>query len=218
MKLSLVIASVLIIIGIVLHFLPSLNQSLFVNINSVFPDAKFWMAITTLGDGAVAGCIFYLLFRKYSDVLAKGLVSALAGLATSEGLKRLFAIPRPEHTTDFGNSFHFLTESMAATNYSMPSGHVITVFLVGAFLFKHLKLNLAFKVALVILLSMIAISRIALGVHWPADVLVGAGLGIVLAVGCVYLPITINSGWKKVATHILYLPFLLYGIFKFLLV
>lgn len=213
-RLSLVVVALFVIVGVFLHFLPSLNKWLFVFINSIFPNPNFWLAITTLGDGAVAGCLFYLLFRKRNDVLAKGLIGAVIGLAASEGLKRLFAIFRPEHTIGFGD-FHLLADSMAATNYSMPSGHVITALLLGTFLFQYLKLNVVVKVVLVIILLLIAVSRIALGVHWPADVFVGAGLGIIIAVMCGLLPMTIKNGWQKLTVHILYLPFLLYGIFKY---
>lgn len=213
-RLSLVVAALFVIVGVLLHFLPSVNKWLFVFINSIYPNSNFWLAITTLGDGAVAGCLFYLLFRKRSDVLAKGLIGAVIGLAVSEGLKRLFAISRPEHAIGFGN-FHLLADSMAVTNYSMPSGHVITAFLLGTFLFQYLKLNVLVKVVLVILLLAIAVSRIALGVHWPADVFVGAGLGIIIAVMCSLLPMTIKNRSQKLTVHIFYLPFLLYGIFKY---
>ena len=213
-RLSLVVAVLFVIIGVLLHFLSPLNKWLFIYVNSIFPNTNFWLAITTLGDGAVAGCLFYLLFRKRSDVLARGLIGAVVGLAASEGFKRLFAVSRPEHTMGFGD-FNLLTDSMAATNYSMPSGHVITAFLLGAFLFQYLKLSVVVKVILIVILLLIAVSRIALGVHWPADVFVGAGLGIFIAIVCNVLPMIIKAGWQELIVHALYLPFLLYGFYKY---
>ncbi len=216
MKLSFIVAVTLIFAGAFLHWLSSLNHSVFLFINSLFPNANFWKAITTLGDGAFAGCIFYLIFRKQTDLLAKGLIGAMLGLAASEGLKRLFAIPRPEHSSDFESSFHLLTESMAATNYSMPSGHIVTAFLLGTFLLRYLRLNVFGQLVLVALMATIAVSRIALGVHWPADVFVGAGLGILIAVMCGRLPIVVCSQRCIVTTHILYFPFALYAVYKYI--
>lgn len=207
MKLSLVAAVVLIVSGVALFFLPEVNQSLFLYLNSLFPNRIFWTVITTLGDGAFAGCLFYIVFRKRNDLLAKGVIGALVGMATSHGLKRLFGITRPEYTEGFKDSFHFLAESMTVTNYSMPSGHTITAFLLGIFVLFNKKLNQVGKAALLLLMIAVGLSRIALGVHWPADVLVGAGLGIAIAIWCNLLRIEISNKKAIVAVHLLYLIF-----------
>lgn len=206
----------LIVLGSILHFIPIVNQALFLAINSLLPNTHLWMAITVLGDGAIAGCLFYLFFRKRGDLLLKGLIAAVLGLLTSQGLKKLFAAPRPEHTAGFEN-FHLLTESMAVTNFSMPSGHSLTAFLLGVFLLRYSALNLVGKMLVAVLMAVLGFSRIALGVHWPADVLVGAGLGIFVAVICGALPINIQNNRGVRAIHILYLPFALLIIYKYFL-
>ena len=206
-KLLLLFAVVLVCAGAALYFSPELNRSLFLSINAIFPNRWVWTAITTPGDGAVAGCLFYVLFRKHKDLLLKGLVGALVGTIASQGLKTLFAVARPEYTPDIHGQFHFLAESMAATNYSMPSGHTLTGFLLGIFIFCSVKLNLFGKIALVVAMVAIGISRIALGVHWPADVLVGAGLGIVIGLASFWLPVRVQSKWGLLAVHLLYFTF-----------
>ncbi|WP_331347124.1 phosphatase PAP2 family protein [Cellvibrio sp. UBA7661] len=215
MKLSLVAAVVLIIAGAALFFLPALNQSLFIYINSLFPHQLFWTAITTIGEGSVAGCIFYLLLRKNNDALLKGAIAAVAGLIVANGFKYLFAVPRPEHTASFDQPFHLLVEPMSVTSFSMPSGHTIAAFLLGTLLFHFLKLNLLGKIALGILLAAIGISRIALGVHWPADVLAGAGLGIFVASVSAGLPIHINNKKGIRVVHLLYLLFVVALVHKY---
>ncbi|MDO8342361.1 MAG: phosphatase PAP2 family protein [Cellvibrio sp.] len=217
MKLSLVVASVLIMLGAIFAIIPAANRIVFIEINSFFPNKNLWLAITTLGDGAVAGCVFYLLFRKSSDLLTKGLIGGVIAIIASQGLKSVFGILRPEHTAGFENNIQLLTESMQVTNFSMPSGHTITAFLLGALLFQYLKLNVMGKVFLAIVMITIATSRIALGVHWPADVLVGAGVGMFIAVGCAILTISIKNKWGTLAVHISYLPFVAALIHKYFL-
>ncbi|HSC66785.1 MAG TPA: phosphatase PAP2 family protein [Cellvibrio sp.] len=217
MKFSLAAAALLILVGLVLNSFPAQNQSLFFAINSLLPISSLWIAITTVGDGAVAGCLFYILFRRQTDLLVKGLIGGVLGLIASQGLKKLFAVPRPEHTLDFGGQFYLLTESMTATNYSMPSGHTVTAFLLGTLLLYFLKLNTVGRIVLVLVMIAIALSRVALGVHWPADVLVGAGLGIFIAVICISLPISVANKWARLATHILYVPFVAVLVYTYFL-
>lgn len=200
-------ATLLIISGALLFGFPEQNQSLFLYLNSLFPNRYFWTVITTLGDGAFAGCLFYIIFRKRNDLLVKGVIGALLGLAASHGLKRLFGVTRPEYTEDFKESFHFLAESMAITNYSMPSGHTITACMLGVFVLYSVKLTLIGKVAVVLLMAAVGLSRISLGVHWPADVLVGAGLGILIAILCSLLRIEMQNKKAIIAVHLTYLLF-----------
>lgn len=215
MKVSIVIACVCIFIGALLSYFTEINQSIFLFINSFLPIAPMWIAITTLGDGAVAGCIFYILLRKNNDALAKGLIAAVAGLLVIDGLKTFFGIPRPEHAADFSEPFHRLAADIAVTSFSMPSGHTAAAFLLGTLLFASLKLNLMGKMALGILMVAIGLSRIALGVHWPADVFAGAGLGMLIAAVCAALPIHIENRWGVLVVHLLYLAFVVSLVHKY---
>jgi undecaprenyl-diphosphatase len=66
--------------------------------------------------------------------------------------------------------------------YSCPSGHCMTA--TAAFL----PLGLAYPLlgyALVIAWSMLAWARLALGHHYPSDILIGAGLGAAVVVPCI---------------------------------
>lgn len=67
-------------------------------------------------------------------------------------------------------------------SFSMPSGHAITSFAVAAPLFylPRAFIALIWRLYPVILASLIAFSRLYLGVHYPTDVLAGAFLGTLL--------------------------------------
>jgi undecaprenyl-diphosphatase len=66
---------------------------------------------------------------------------------------------------------------------SMPSGHAISsfAFAMPLFLLTRSSLRLAWRLFPVVLASLIAFSRLYLGVHYPTDVLAGALLGILLS-------------------------------------
>jgi membrane-associated phospholipid phosphatase len=76
------------------------------------------------------------------------------------------------------SSFYLISEKL--TTYSFPSGHAATAFAilgsVGFYFRNNALLLFAFFLA-----SLIGLSRIMLGVHWPIDILVGAALGWVCA-------------------------------------
>jgi undecaprenyl-diphosphatase len=67
------------------------------------------------------------------------------------------------------------------TDPSFPSGHAAGAFAVAAFVALEARVHRAAKIALFIVAIGIALSRVALGVHFPSDVLAGATLGCVAA-------------------------------------
>ncbi len=69
----------------------------------------------------------------------------------------------------------------APTDPSFPSGHAAGAFAVAAFVAFEAEIHRVFKIALFIVAIGIALSRVALGVHFPSDVLAGATLGTVAA-------------------------------------
>jgi undecaprenyl-diphosphatase len=69
----------------------------------------------------------------------------------------------------------------APTDPSFPSGHAAGAFTVAGFVAFEARVHLVAKVALFVIAIGIALSRVALGVHFPSDVLAGAVLGIVAA-------------------------------------
>ena len=108
---------------------------------------------------------YYLLF-----------VSSI-GTTINQFLKNLFAIPRP--WVKDPNFTIVEAARSAATGYSFPSGHTqtITGFLGGiARILKQWK----YRVVLILIILLVAFSRMYLGVHTPLDVFVSLFIGTML--------------------------------------
>ena len=118
-----------------------------------------------------------LLFRRWKEaiVVVMLLVAVTAG---SELVKQLIARPRPPN---YG-------EDLVGVVYSFPSGHVleaVTLYGIIAVLVWRSALPLGWRILIpavfTALVIMVAIARVAVGSHYPSDVLASAfgGLGFV---------------------------------------
>jgi len=151
--------------------------------------------ITSLGSFTLVvlvtlGTIGYLIIDGKRAAAVLVLVAIAGGVVLSEGLKHLFARPRPELVAH-------LVEVQTA---SFPSGHAmlsaVTFLTLGALLAriqsrKRLK---AYVISVAILLTLlIGASRVYLGVHWPTDVLAGWCAGAAWAMGCWVLAIWLQN-------------------------
>jgi len=88
-------------------------------------------------------------------------------------LKVYIYLPRPALILPTGTVHQLVSESHYS---SFPSGHTCFAMLMAAGLWPVL--NKFGKACAIIYVSIIALSRIILGVHFPADVVIGAGLSL----------------------------------------
>ena len=103
-----------------------------------------------------------------------GLLSMGAGaLITNVCLKNLVARPRPYEVVE-----GLVPLIGKPTDYSFPSGHTCASFACALVLYRILPKK--YGVPAVILASLIAFSRLYVGVHYPSDVFFGAVLGILI--------------------------------------
>lgn len=134
---------------------------------------------TTLGNGGaiwIAVSIAMLFFTPtYSAGLCSGIALIFSVVITNLMLKPFFARPRPYVTMD--NYIPLLTSN---DRNSFPSGHTCGAFSAGVawavMLPNHWMRLIAVAQAVVM-----GYSRLYVGVHYPSDVLAGAGIGCICA-------------------------------------
>ncbi len=137
--------------------------------------------ITLLGEETffiLAGLIFFWCLNKKEGYYL--LTVGLFGTVLNQFLKLLFRIPRPWVRDPSLAPVEGSVE--AATGYSFPSGHTQSA--TGIFGgIARWNTGWPVRVVCVVLCVLVGFSRMYLGVHTPADVLVSACLGLVLVFG-----------------------------------
>lgn len=137
-----------------------------------------WSGLTLLGDTAVLLLLLapFLLHKPqaWAALLAAVPVGGLFSVLT----KHWAGVPRPPAVLD---DFNLIGPALQL--YSFPSGHSITAFAATAALLatlvwspRHAHEWMLLAVGLAVAL-LIALSRIAIGVHWPLDLAAGAAGG-----------------------------------------
>jgi len=175
--------------GLWLHSNAACNEALFHAVNRFGPDAPaLWSALSVAGL-ALSAFIYLTAFAdEVPERVAQLLWGIVLGGLTASWIKHHLPSPRPflalgaEHLNVIGTPL---------STGSMPSGHGAMAFAMLAVLVAERRrfgergavdgvLTSNVGLALVALLaSGIALSRLAVGAHWPADALVGGGLGLV---------------------------------------
>lgn len=158
--------------------------NLFIWLNHLLSDWPwFWSNITEIGNAFVfIPLVSYLLIRQPQAWAALFGAVPLSSIFSIVG-KYLTAVPRPAAVLPH-DQFHILGKVLASHN-SFPSGHSITAFAVLTIVvLSHCAVTTGITRRLVftggfLIAGLIAISRIAVGAHWPLDVLAGGILGII---------------------------------------
>ena len=215
---SAVVAVMGLLLAIGLQVTQVQQTPLFIAVNAVTVlNPQLWAGLTLLGDTAVALCVMtpVLLFRPTIWV---GVLAAIpAGGLTSLTLKWFFDTPRPAEVLAL-TDFHVVGSVLRG--YSFPSGHTITAFAMAGAVWACVRMahrknsaqvdaetdqdnnaNLSWltwmALAFVFLLAiLVGISRIAVGAHWPFDVLAGACVGWLAGLNGAYIAHRWQSAWQ----------------------
>ncbi len=147
-----------------------------------------WSCITICGTGVVAFALLSPTLARGPRRFAAAIVAAALTGAYSNGLKRLYGLPRPGAVLD---AAHVHTVGHALRANSFPSGHAITAFALASLLVFASTRPLRTAAWAAPLAALVALSRIAVGAHWPADLAAGAAGGWV----CGALAVAVVERW-----------------------
>lgn len=157
------------------------HQAAFLALNAAFAafPSALWSAFTLLGDSTVIMLLLAPLLMARPQAWAAVLASVPAGGLSSLLIKHWAALPRPAAMLD--HSLFSLIGPPLLTN-SFPSGHSLTAFAVAAAVLATVASSRPgrnrLQVAAGLLLAVVvALSRIAVGAHWPLDLVTGAAVG-----------------------------------------
>jgi membrane-associated phospholipid phosphatase len=154
------------------------NVSLFAATQAItvaLPDG-LWAFVTDQASTASVAAWLSLSLLAWPRAAAAVLLSWPAGLVLVRGLKHLVDAPRPEVLLP-PEAIHVIGVSLSGLSF--PSGHTATAFAVAAALLLSLTPGRQRRWALpaLLLAALVGLSRIAVGAHWPVDVLAGAAIG-----------------------------------------
>ena len=181
--------AVLALTGLTLHAVGGYHAA-FHTVNGLAPGLPrwLWQGLTMLGDERAAIALALLLARRHPHVLYTILVAALLATLANRGIKLSADQLRPPAVLP-PDAFHLL--GPANKRLSFPSGHTVTAFVFFGVLAYHFR---RWRLPLLAAAAAAGVSRVAIGVHWPIDVIAGAFIGLASAWAAVHLAPRLRRG------------------------
>lgn len=179
------VALAMMVLGLGIHR-SDLNMAwmLWAHTQAFFPDF-FWASTTLLGFGWAVLIVVTVFDREHGRWAVAALLTVVFGGLFVAFVKRVAYHPRPLSWLNDSN-LQVIGEPILHSG-SMPSGHAAgaaaLITLLALALRERGQLDKTRLYILVLSGFLVAWSRVAVGAHWPADVMVGAPLGMALAVG-----------------------------------
>lgn len=135
--------------------------------------------ITHLGDAGIFWIILTIILLIFKKTRKAGLCSAIA-LVGSLVINNMILKPLINRTRPYEVVEGLICIADKANDPSFPSGHTGASFASAIALYKNLPKR--YGIILIVLASLIAFSRLYIGIHYPTDVLggiiIGIGLGL----------------------------------------
>ncbi len=162
--------------------------------------AAIWTNLTMLGDASVLIPLLSPLLLWRAQAWAAVLAAVPVASIISVTLKHLASVPRPAALLDH-QTFTILGDTLSAKT-SFPSGHSLTIFtgLIAVLItLAPRPLNrryLAMLLAALSLAILVGLSRVAVGAHWPLDVVAGAFCGLVAGINGAAIAQRYQQWWR----------------------
>lgn len=145
---------------------------LFQSFNNPFLDNFFTLITITGEEYFLILLLTYIFWCKNKKFGYKIGMAILSGTLINISFKEMFKVPRP-----FNEGGIRTLRAETATGYSFPSGHTQGGSLFWTSIMVHVKNNIFYIIGIV-MITLVGISRLYLGVHRPADVVIAIFLGV----------------------------------------
>lgn len=168
-----------------LHTLNNWDTSLFLALNganSSFWDTIMWWASDKLIWIPVYILFLFLLWKNYRSkiwvvMLFAALLIFLSDQISVQLFKDVFERLRPCHEPALDGMVH-IVNGKCGGSFGFYSSHASNIFAIAIFVISLRKRRCpSFNLAIILWASLIAYSRVYLGVHYPGDVIAGAVVG-----------------------------------------
>ncbi|MHB8921646.1 MAG: phosphatase PAP2 family protein [Halothiobacillus sp.] len=165
---------------ILLSVFPDSRIAVFHGFNDLGPLAPhFWSGMTSLADTYLALGLFLPVLLLRPRLAALLLVSAVIATLITHTIKPILDVPRPPAVLA-ADMMYLIGHRL--DHGSFPSGHAVTAFTLAGLMIVGLRLSTSWTALVLLVASLLGISRMAVGVHWPTDVLAGSLIGLMSVV------------------------------------
>jgi len=173
-----------------IEFLDQLDKQLFLLLNGLHhPVLDEIMVALSSRYYPIPIYVFFLFFliwrfrvKSIWLILTIAAVVLIANHICSEMMKPFFERWRPCQGEALGEQVHLLIRCKGS--YGFASSHASTTFGLVTILFLLFRDKFKYVVYLYIWAGLVSYSRIYVGVHYPGDIIVGAAIGVLIAILC----------------------------------
>ena len=168
-----------------------LNQAWMLSIHAapILP-TWVWSFINIGGDAWVVLLILLLAERRPGEITSWVLKTWLTGAVLVQFFKIFFPMPRPANV--LGKEMLSLIDHPPLFSGSMPSGHALAAVSCALILCTVLRqrgISRSILLLISVFAGLVAWARVAVGAHWPSDVIAGVGLA--------FFVVTLTHFWES---------------------